>query len=173
MVRDTLYLINELGDSPIFFYLFDISWSLSNCSESVKKSVREKILGANVLKRRSATQLTLSLLLVLLEDAEFVCFGVTLESLLLTGVLIAGSASSLSESSSSSSSLLSSEKLSSSDSLGKKLWSDSSSSSPSKFCTLLLVEASGISCDIVWPEYPGWVILCCDWLCKINNNYYN
>lgn len=67
------------------------------------------------------TQLTLSLLLVLLDDAEFVCSGVAFDLLLVTGVLISSSIFWLSVTSCSSSSLLSSEKLSSSDSLGTKL----------------------------------------------------
>ena len=36
MVCDTLYLQNELGDPPIF-YLFDITWSFSNCIQSLKE----------------------------------------------------------------------------------------------------------------------------------------
>ena len=72
-------------------------------------------------------ELTLSLLLVLLDEAEFVFFGVTLgvpfDFLLVTGVVRSGSFFCLliSLCSSSSSSLLSSEKLSSSDSFGTKL----------------------------------------------------
>ena len=36
MVCDTPYLQNEL-DYQTFFYLFDISWSLSNCSQRLKE----------------------------------------------------------------------------------------------------------------------------------------
>ena len=42
MVCDTLYLQNEFGDThppppPQFVNRFDISWSLSNCSQSLKE----------------------------------------------------------------------------------------------------------------------------------------
>ena len=49
MICDAPYLQNEFGD-PRFFYVFNLILSFSTCSQVLKKSVRGKFLGANVLK---------------------------------------------------------------------------------------------------------------------------
>ena len=48
MVCATPYLQNEFGD-PLFFYVFNLILSFSTGSQSFKKSVCGKFLGANVL----------------------------------------------------------------------------------------------------------------------------
>lgn len=142
------------------------SLTLVKCSESMESTEQSSV---------NAMELTLSLLLVFLDDVELVfvdvSFGVPFDVFLVTGVGISGSIflppTISCSSSSSSSSLLSSEKLSSSDSLGTKLWSESSSSSSLSmsspgFRSLLSIEASGMSHGLPWFEYLGWVILCCE-----------
>ena len=51
-LRSSIRFVNETGTvTPQCFGLFGLTWLLSNCSKVLKKSEREKILGANVLKR--------------------------------------------------------------------------------------------------------------------------
>ena len=50
MVCATPYLQNEFGDPRFFFYVFNLILTFSPAVKVLKKSVRGKFLGANVLK---------------------------------------------------------------------------------------------------------------------------
>ena len=53
MFFDAPYLQNEFGDPRfflVFFYVFNIILSFSNCCQSFKKICTWELLGANVLK---------------------------------------------------------------------------------------------------------------------------